>query len=513
MAIKRYKADADTTIVNAFQPNLETRGTGANAGLADVMEVFSIYGRETTSSQELSRILVKFPIASISADRTNGTLPASGNVSFYLRLFDAESSKTIPTNYTLMVYPVSRSWEEGIGLDLEGYKDQVDQNTGANWISCSKGIPWDLVGGDYLTSSGVPSYSQTFTTGIEDMKIDISDLVEKWIAGTYDNNGVGIQLTASQEAYFSASTAANDYPGASGSVLWRLDGSTESYYTKRFFARGSQYFFKRPVLEARWDDRVTDDRGDFYYSSSLAPAADNLNTIYLYNYVRGRLTDIPGLTDGLLKVNLYSGSATPTGSKLVLYDGTTALTGGHVSTGIYSCSIGITASSTPLQTLFDVWHTSSGGTRTEFFTGSITPVEMRASEVVTEPTYYMNITNLKDKYRNNETARFNLYVRKKNWSPTIYTIANANPENLTVHSASYRVYRLLDGYEAVAYGTGSELSTLLSHDISGNYFDFDMNLLEPGYAYGFKFAFYDYGVSSWVEQPYVFKFRVAEYEY
>ncbi len=510
MAIKRYKANADTTIVNAFQPNLETRGTGANAGLADVMEVFSIYGRETTSSQELSRILVKFPISDITTDRTNGILPASGNVSFYLRLFDAENSKTIPTNYTLMVYPVSRPWEEGIGLDLEGYKDQVDGNTGANWISCSKGIPWDLVGGDYITSSGTPAYSQTFVTGLEDMKIDISDLVEKWIAGTYDNNGVGIQLTASQEAYFSGSTATNDYPGASGSVLFRNDGATTSYYTKRFFARDSQFFYKRPVIEAKWDDRVLDDRGEFFYSSSLAPAAENLNTLYLYNYIRGRLRDIPAIgTTGSILVSLYSGSTTPTGSKLVLYDDETYATGGRVSTGIYSCSVAITAAATPLETIFDVWHKSG----VEYFTGSVTPVEVRGSEVVTEPTYYMNITNLKDKYRSNETARFNLYVRKKNWSPTIYTVANANPENLTIHSASYRVYRLLDGLEAVPYGTGSNLSTVLSHDISGNYFDFNMSLLEPGYAYGFKFAFYDYGVSSWVEQPYVFKFRVAEYEY
>ena len=38
MAIKRYRADADTTIVNAFQPGLKTRGTGANMGEADVSE-------------------------------------------------------------------------------------------------------------------------------------------------------------------------------------------------------------------------------------------------------------------------------------------------------------------------------------------------------------------------------------------------------------------------------------------------------------------------------------------
>ena len=45
------------------------------------------------------------------------------------------------------------------------------------------------------------------------------------------------------------------------------------------------------------------------------------------------------------------------------------------------------------------------------------------------------------------------------------------------------------------------------------YFDLDMNLLESGYAYAFKFAFYDSAVGSWIEQSEAFKFRVAEYEY
>ena len=89
MAFVRFTASADTTIVNAFQPNLITRGTGANAGMADVVEVFSIYGRESSGSQELSRILLKFPIDEVSAQRTANILPASGNVSYYLRLFNA----------------------------------------------------------------------------------------------------------------------------------------------------------------------------------------------------------------------------------------------------------------------------------------------------------------------------------------------------------------------------------------------------------------------------------------
>ena len=62
MAIRRYKATADNTIANGYQENLRTRATGSNMGQADVSEVYSIYGRATTSSAELSRIITQFDV-------------------------------------------------------------------------------------------------------------------------------------------------------------------------------------------------------------------------------------------------------------------------------------------------------------------------------------------------------------------------------------------------------------------------------------------------------------------
>ena len=49
MGIKRYTANADTTITNAYKANLRTRGTGSNMGLADSLEVFHIYGQASSS--------------------------------------------------------------------------------------------------------------------------------------------------------------------------------------------------------------------------------------------------------------------------------------------------------------------------------------------------------------------------------------------------------------------------------------------------------------------------------
>ncbi len=512
MAIKKYTATEDNTITNAWLSDLTTRATGSNAGAADILEVYSIFQRAYSSSAEnkqveLSRALIRFPVTSIASDRSSGVIPASGSVSFYLKLYNAETSNTVPSNFTLTVMPVSQSWQEGTGLDLTTYADYTVGNTGSNWTQRQRNddgtvSDWATAGGDYLTAS---NYNQVFESGLEDLEIDVTILMEEWLGDVYSNYGFGIALSSSQESTSS----------------YNLTGAATSYYTKRFFARGTQYFFKRPTIEARWNSSTKDDRGTFYYSSSLANGEQNLNTLYFYNYVRGKLQNIPSVETGLLRVALYSGSmdnTAPSGSALTLVQDNTYVTAdsgiyataGQVSTGIYSCSLAITGTAkNKITDIFDVWY--SGSMR--FSTGSIKPKTLEGDRISLRPTYYLNITNLKDKYRDKENARFNLYVREKDWSPTIYTKASTNIETKTIESASYRIYRVIDGYNAIPHGTGSDLQTVLSHDISGNYFDLDMSLLAPGYEYAIRFAFYDSALLDWAEQDETFRFRVESYEY
>ena len=124
------------------------------------------------------------------------------------------------------------------------------------------------------------------------------------------------------------------------------------------------------------------------------------------------------------------------------------------------------------------------------------------------------MVNLKSEYRSNENARFRVFARQKGWSPTIYTVASRATEALPIESGSYRVVRLIDNYEVFPHATGANVvsHSMMSCDTSGNYFDLDMSLLEPGYAYGLKFAYYNELLQDWVEQPEIFKFMVDEYE-
>ena len=507
MAIARYTASADTTITNAFEANLVQRGTGSNMGYADSLEIFSLYGQESGSngqSQELSRALIKFPIAEITTDRAAGNIPASGSASFYLKMYNAKHPFTLPQDFNLMVVPVSRSWTEGAGLDMDEYKDLGQ----ANWGDAARNVAWTNQGGDYLTAS---NYNVPFAQGYENIELDVSEIVERWITSANDfiNYGFGIHLTASQEAYFSSSLGAD-----SGSVIQNTVGATQSYYTKKFFARSTEFFFQRPVLEVRWDSRVEDDRENFFYSSSLAPAADNLNNLYLYNYIRGRLVNIPAVgTDDLL-VSFYSSSfGTPTGSALslpvgggVVAGGDTNATASYSSAGLYLCQVALTAAATELLEIHDVWH--SGGV--QYYTGSFYPEKIPTYDAAPTFNRITSCTNLKKKYSPQDTSRFRFFVRDRNWSPTLYTVSTTNNPTDIITSASYAIYRTTDDYPAIQYGTGSDKSTYLSYDKDGNYFDLNIDLLEPDYMYEVRLSFYNDSIGAWQEQPQTFKFRVEE---
>ena len=264
------------------------------------------------------------------------------------------------------------------------------------------------------------------------------------------------------------------------------EAENRSYYTKKFFARSSEFFFKKPVLEARFDSRELDNRGNFIYSSSLATADENLNKIYLYNYFRGQLRNIPGIGTGNIYVSFYSGSAddsAPSGSELLLVvDGThvthasrnTVVTGSYSSTGIYTARVALTAATTPLTTVYDVWFSGGVGQAppgtVRYQTGSIKPQTLESYNIAPSDKYATNITNLKAVYSTSETARFRVFVREKDWCPTIYTVASRVAENTEIESGSYKVFRVVDEFDVIPYGTGSDLHTVMSYDMSGNYF-------------------------------------------
>ena len=783
MAVKRIKATKDTTITNAYKANLSSRGSGSNMGASDILEVFSIYAQASTSSSELSRVLIDFDIASLSSSRDDGDIPGSGSVDFYLRLFNAEHSSTTATDYTMLISAVSQSWDEGTGLDMEDYSDPGIGNggQGATWAARKSGsfsagslnldragtefvsvaaddtftfsnstalivgiqddpfsisawiyvdslpfpvvtkfdattadkrewnflvasngsisfevydenanksasitsatsavttgqwyhlvatydgrgnstttphggmkfykdgvevsqsaattaagyvamqftgqLPWigkidngsalyadgqvdevsvwskelasydvkeiyneavpnnlkkttayevddtnklmswwkmewdqvipkdtattiydrsntydgtgqnldsaDLLtsnyaginkdnetntglywvdeGGTFITGSSYnPSlYTQKFTTGVEDLEVEVTHQVEEWLnPHTTASYGFGVFLSGSYET------------------------KENSYYTKKFFGRDSQYVLKRPVLEARWDSSKQDDTSNFYLSSSRVPAAENLNTIYMYNFVRGQLKNLPNIhtvgtadrDDGIIYVSIYSGTADgtgPTGNKLQLPLGGgvadtnhTNITGGYASsTGIYSASFAY--NNKTVTSIYPVWHSGAGGNQdTEYLTSSAITVNTFDEQVIYPiNTYTTSITNLQAQYSTNDQAHFRVFVRNRDWNPNIYTVASTKIESAIIPKIYYKVIRAVDEQIVINYGTGSgdQGYTKLSYDASGSYFDLDMSIYETDFSYQVGFLINE--GSDYVELKDKFNFRVVD---
>lgn len=472
MAIKKFYATQDNTITNGYGALSSVPATYANMGAADILEVYSLFGDYSTASLENSRVLVQFDTTAIAASRSAGDLPASGSVNFYLRLFDAPHEGTYAQNFVLTINAVSRSWDEGIGLDMDTYDDRGV----SNWLTASFDgstyTTWTAAGSDYHAS---PESSVSFTTGLEDLTVDVTDIVEQWLDGTKQNYGFLVKLSSSYES------------GASNLI------ASSSYYTKKFFARGSEFFFKRPLVEARWNSSTGDDRGNFYASSSIADAAENTNTIYLYNNVRGQLRNLPGVGTGAIYVNFYS---TLGGTAI----NASAITGGWVDTGIYSASVVL---NTTASTVYDVWFSGA----TEYHTGSAITVKSLASETYNpDAQYVIKVTNLRPSYGIGDVARMRLFVRKRDWSPTIYTTATTAIRSEIIEKTYYQIKRVTDNLTIIPYGTGSDEETLMSYDVSGSYTDIDFSNFESGYQYEISFKFYLQG--KYIEPNDKFKFRV-----
>ena len=494
MGIKRYFASKDNTITNAFAENLTTRGTGSNMGAADILETFVIHGQTSASisaaNAEQSRAIIEFPIDTISSDMAAGIIPnSSGSLKFYLNIYNAPHGNTLPEDFNLDITMLSQSWTEGTGLDMDNYSDIGT----SNWEQRSTGNSWDQDGGKYHIGNPFDS-TGSFPTGLENMSVDVSQMVYQWLNSEKNNNGFLIKFPDSI---------------VSGSI---------SYYTKMFFSRTSEFYFYRPVLEARWNSSRKDNRANFYVSSSMVPAVDNLNTLFLYNVVRGQLANIPNLSSNTLAVSIYSASNAGAGSAFSLDDGsniTTSVTGGLLvengveQTGIYTASF---ASTSSIQTVYDIWHTGSGGPRIDFYTGSYHPIPIATSDHLYDTQYINTITNLRDSYIKGQQPKLRVFARDKNWKPNIYTVATQEVIPEIIENAYYRLMRTIDNLEIVPFGTGSAVNnfTRMSYDVSGNYFGLDTGHLESGYSYNIQFAYYING--QYQEQPEVFKFRIEEEE-
>ena len=464
--IKRYFATKDSQITNAKDDFFMRSGSIANMGLADSGEIFSLYNAtgfdEDITKNEKSRLLFQFDISSMAADTD---IPAA-KAKYYLRLFNVRHDESLPRNFTLKVHPVTSSWDEGYGLDIDNYLD-----LGAvNWLSSSEGVAWNTPGGDF--DSGT-SFSQLFEKGTEDLEIDITSIVALWQSSTIPNNGLIVKLQNSHEQ------------------------DSKNFYKKMFSMRGTEYWFSRPCIEVRWNDFTFDDRNNSYSSSYLASAADNTNTLYFVNKIRGQLSNIPSVGQSNVYVSFYSQS-TGTGSFV------TSATGTWIATGTYKVEF----SASYEGVLYDRWHTNTPvqNPTNPFYTSSVYLKNFLDDFYTSNEEFILSMPNLKAFYHTNDKVRLDLFIRKRNWNPTVYTSVVSEPEKEYIRKAYYQIKRTIDDKIVIPFSTGTIEYSRLSYDKDGNYFNLNMNLFEPDHQYEITYIFDIEGKK--ISQKDKFKFKI-----
>ena len=207
----------------------------ANTGLDEILEITKDMNDAATVIN-VSRVLVKFDLSYISSSVSSGLIPS--NAKYYLNLYDAHPQELI-TSESLYAYPVSQSWDMGMGRfsdspwTLEGvswrYRDGFV--AGTQWVSQSNDT-----GGTWFSGSGYAA-SQSFDHESKDMRMNVTELVDKWLTSTVPNEGFILKRSGNI--------------GNSDSTL--DEGNNIKFGNFSFFSRDTHTIYP-PKLEVEWDD-------------------------------------------------------------------------------------------------------------------------------------------------------------------------------------------------------------------------------------------------------------------
>jgi hypothetical protein len=175
---KFLTASKDTTLYQAYVNN--------NAGLDEILEIGKVIDlSEPTSSTAYAtgsaRSLLYFELP------TTASVPATASYFLNLKLANASEVKR---NQQILIYQVSRSWDEGSGYFYQDIKNVED---GASWTRCTSAVSWSSAGGDFLTGST----SQSITLSsypLQDIRVDVTNILQPFVSQSLQNTFYGLVL-------------------------------------------------------------------------------------------------------------------------------------------------------------------------------------------------------------------------------------------------------------------------------------------------------------------------------
>jgi hypothetical protein len=310
-----YYPERDTTIYERYPEQ--------NTGIDQILELTKIASGSKLegviqANSYNSRILIDFgsQITKIGDGVTDGDIPTIDNhpdsASIFLKLYAADASNLLHT-YSIHAMPVSESWVNGNGKFI----DEPIQKYGASWYYRSSddvGDYWaagsgelgttETVygGGSYITGSGNVA-TQSFQNELPDLRINVTDIVKKWIDGTNVNNGFIIKRPYSDES--------------SGEVLGNL----------KFFSRESHTIFI-PRLEVIFNDTTLSGTGSVTEISAdtYVPYFKNIKSEYRMSEItKFRIGVRPEFPDKSFQTSSFyiTGERLPTSSFYSILDSVT----------------------------------------------------------------------------------------------------------------------------------------------------------------------------------------------
>ena len=207
MAIHRIYPNQDSTIWSAP----DVAGVYGNAGKDEILEIAGYPDSSDDDKGRSKRILMDFnteDIRKVVDSKTGGLISCS------LHLPIAEASE-LPFNFNIEVYPVSESWQNGVGK----INDVPTNTSGVTWKDRDGiGTAWSADGGSYITNTFSTSTMKVGDDSL-DLAIDVTEIVKAHYSGSITNYGLILKLEDQYEDYTDASISLKYYGSDTNTIF------------------------------------------------------------------------------------------------------------------------------------------------------------------------------------------------------------------------------------------------------------------------------------------------------
>ena len=211
-----------------------------NTGIDQALELEKVVTKAATPAKFNSRIVQKYDLSTVSASIVDGTIGLGFRAYLNLHTFEEFG---IPYEHEIYAYPLSQSFQNGVGRKLQSPKNfngvswtnrsfSTTTNSGDAWLTASfasnttGSYNENIGGGTWYTSSAA---SQSFSGVQTDVRMDVTDIVKGWLSGSRPNDGFMIKRSDEDES------------------------SNQEHGRISFFSKDTNTIFP-PKLEFAWDD-------------------------------------------------------------------------------------------------------------------------------------------------------------------------------------------------------------------------------------------------------------------